>query len=102
MGKFQEMMSDSLKVHGYSEKTQKAYLNHMKRFVQFHMTSPDQLDESDIYAYQVYLVNEKKVNWSTFNIAVSAIKFFYNKTLNNDWPIKHIHYQKKDLNYLPY
>lgn len=101
MGKFREMMQNALKVYGYSEKTQKSYLYSMKRFVKFHMRSPDQLDESDIYAYQVYLVNEKKVKWAVFNTTVSAIKFFYNKTLNKDWVIKHIRYQKKDLNYLP-
>ena len=94
MGKFQEMMLNTLKIHGYSERTQKTYLDHMR--------PPDQLDESDIYAYQVHLVNYKNANWSTFNIAVSAIKFFYRKALNKEWIIKHIPYQKKDLNYLPY
>ena len=50
MGKFREMMQNALKVYGYSEKTQKSYLNCMKQYVKFHMKSPDQLDESDIYA----------------------------------------------------
>jgi hypothetical protein len=102
MGKFQEMMQNALKVYGYSEKTQKSYLSCMKQFVKFHMLPPDKLNENDIYAYQVYLVNEKKVKWAVFNITVCAIKFFYNKTLNKDWVIKHVRYQKKDLNYLLY
>lgn len=102
MGELKDKMIKKLKVGGYSKRTQDLYVRQMERFVKFHGVSPDKLSIEDIFAYQVYLVDELKVKWSTFNIAVCSIRFFYNKTLGMNWLIKHIPYQKKDLNFQPY
>lgn len=96
MGQLQDRMIQKLKVLGYSEKTQKLYIDQMKRFVAFHNISPDKLSREDIYTWQVHLVEELKVSYSTFKIAVSAIRFFYNKVLDRHWFIKYIPYQKKE------
>jgi hypothetical protein len=64
--------------------------------------SPDKLNEKHIYIYQSYLVNEKKIGYSSFRIMVNALRFFYNKVMHYDWLIKYIPYQKKRLNYQPY
>lgn len=95
MGKYHDMMENELKIRGYSKKTQETYLRCMKNFIKFHNKSPDVLNPEDIKKYQVHLVNEKKVSWTVFNQSVCAIRFFYTTTLNNEWDIKHIPYQKK-------
>lgn len=99
MGVFHDKMLTALKIKGYSEDTQKQYLYHMKRFVKFHNLSPDKLGLEDIYAYQVFLIDEKKVSFSSFNLTVAAIRFFYNHILEGEWNIKQIFYQKKEKNY---
>jgi integrase/recombinase XerD len=99
MGVFQDKMSMTLKIKGYAMDTQRNYLYQMKQFVKFHNLPPDKLRLEDIYAYQLYLIEEKKVSWTTFNITVAAIKFFYNKTMGCEWAIKQIPYQKKEKNY---
>lgn len=44
--------------------------------------------------FQIYLVHQKKLSWSTLNIAVCALRFLYGTTLGVDWDIKHIPYAK--------
>lgn len=88
-------MENDLKIRGYSPKTLKLYLDRMRDFARFHHTSPDQLGPQHIHQYQVYLVNQKKVSWSYFNQSVCALRFFYTITLNRNWDIKHIPFQKK-------
>ena len=102
MGELKDKMIQKLKVRGYSQRTQDIYVRHMERFVKFHGVSPDKLSTDEIYAYQVYLVDELKAKWSTFNLAVCSLRFFYNQTLGRNWLIKHISYQKKDLNFPQY
>ncbi len=95
MGKLRDTMQKDMDIRGLSPRTQSTYLGCMKGFVKFYMKSPDQLDLNDIYKYQVYLVQQKKASWSFFNQSVCALRFFYKTTLNKDWDVKHIPFQKK-------
>jgi integrase/recombinase XerD len=95
VGKFYNMMSNELKIRGYSDKTHETYLKCMKDFVRYHMKSPDELGIDDIKDYQIYPTEEKKVSCTVFSQCVCAIRFFYKNTLRKDWNIEHIPYQKK-------
>jgi integrase/recombinase XerD len=100
MGELKDKMLQKMKILGYSENTQKLYLDHMKKYVAFHNMSPDKLGKEDIYAYQVNLVEQAKLSYSTLKITVSALRFFYNQVLNRRWFINYIPYQKKDSAFL--
>ena len=102
MGVLKDRMLKKMKVLGYSERTQKLYLDHMKRFVAFHNLSPDKLNKEDVYAYQVHLVEHEKISYSYLKITISALRFFYNHILNRRWFLKYIPYQKKDITCLPF
>jgi site-specific recombinase XerD len=62
--------------------------------VRFFMRPPDELTLEDIHAYQLHLTRDRKVCWAVFNQSVCAIRFFYAVTLNRDWDIQRIPYQK--------
>jgi integrase/recombinase XerD len=94
MGEFRDRMERDLQIRGFSPLTQKCYLARMKAMVRFFMRPPDELTLEDVNAYQLYLTRDRKVGWSTFNQSVCAIRFFYGVTLNRDWDIRHIPYQK--------
>jgi len=66
----------------------------MKAMVRFFMRPPDELTLQDIHTYQLHLTQDRKVCWATFNQAVCAIRFFYGVTLDSDWDIQRIPYQK--------
>ncbi|MCP3995547.1 MAG: tyrosine-type recombinase/integrase [bacterium] len=87
-------MERDLQIRGFSRSTQQCYLARMKAMVRFFMRPPDELTLEDIHSYQLHLTRDRKVCWSSFNQSVGAIRFFYGVTLNNDWDIQRIPYQK--------
>ncbi len=87
MTKLRRRMIEDMQLHGYSEKTQQAYLIAVKALAKHYRQSPDQLSEEEIRQFFLYLVNEKGVASGTLRIYLSGIKFFYEKTLEREWPI---------------
>jgi site-specific recombinase XerD len=87
-------MERDLQIRGFSLSTQRCYLARMKALVRFFRRPPDQLTLDDIHTYQLHLTREQKVCWASFNQSVCAIRFFYGVTLNKDWDIRRIPYQK--------
>ena len=99
MGKLRERMERDLEIRGFSPNSRKAYLYWIKALARHFGRSPDQLSPGDIQRYQLYVTRERKVAWSTYNQAVSALRFFYGVTLGKDWAIKEIPYARwRDYN----
>jgi integrase/recombinase XerD len=94
MGGYRDRMERDLQIRGFSPSTQECYLARMKALVRFFMRPPDELTLEDIHAYQLHLTRDQKVHWGAFNQSVCAIRFFYGVTLNKDWDIQRIPYQK--------
>jgi integrase/recombinase XerD len=95
MGRLQDRMDRELRIRGYAENTRKCYLEKMRCFVRHFMQPPDELTAEHVKQYQLFLTKEKGVSWSTFNVHVCAIRFFYREVLEVDWDVEHIPYQKR-------
>jgi site-specific recombinase XerD len=76
-----EAVEKELKLRGYSQKTRKAYLHHIERYINYFAKCPKELDENLIKQYMLYLIDEEKVSRSYHNQAISAIKFLYDSVL---------------------
>ncbi|CAN5807973.1 integron integrase [soil metagenome] len=75
-------MRAAIRVHGYSRRTEKAYVGWIRRFVRFHdVRHPRELGEAEVSAFLTYLAVERNVSASTQNQALSAILFLYRKVL---------------------
>lgn len=94
MGQYRDRMERDLQIRGFSPCTQRCYLGRMKAFVRHFMRPPDQLTLEDVHTYQLHLARERKVSWAVFNQSVAALRFFYGVTLEQDWDIRRIPYQK--------
>ena len=94
MGVFRDRMERDLQIRGFSPCTQQCYLGRLKEFVRFFKRPPDQLAIDEINRYQHHLTRERKVSWAVFNQSVAALRFFYGTTLQRDWDIRRIPYQK--------
>lgn len=94
MTPLRQRMIEDMRVRNLSPNTIAIYVAAVAKFSQFFHRSPALLGPEEIRAYQVHLVQEKKVSWSAFNIAVSAMKFVYTVTLAKDWAVQKIPYAK--------
>ncbi len=80
-----DAVRDALLVRGYSPRTRKVYLGHLRRFLLWCgdggapkiPTEPDR----ECQAYLVHLVEERRVSRSCHNQVVSALRFFFESVL---------------------
>lgn len=90
-----QKMTDDMTVRGKSVGTIQQYISACARYAAYFHKSPERLGIDHIKTYQLHLVRDKKVAWSTLNIAVCALRFLYGVTLGKAWAIEHIVYAKR-------
>ena len=81
-----ERMREDLKLAGYAERTQEAYLRAVRKLAEHHRQSPDSLTDQQIRDYFLYLKEDRKFARGSMSIAFSGIRFFYDKTCPKDLP----------------
>jgi site-specific recombinase XerD len=79
-------MIQDMQLRGFSARTQECYVAAVRQLAEYYHTSPDQLTEEHLRQYFLYLTNEKKVARATATIALCGIKFFYEHTVQRQWP----------------
>ena len=74
-----------LKELRYANSSYKTYIAHFEEFINYYIDLEiENIDEAKITDYLRYLVLERKVSSSTQNIAINAIKFYYEKVLKGN------------------
>src|SRR5271165_6565589 len=81
MTHLRQRMLEELQRRNYSPATIRSYLRCVAEFAQHFHRSPDQLGADDIRQFQLFLIKQRRLAWSTYNVFVSALRFFYVKTL---------------------
>ena len=101
MTNFLNKLETELKLRGFSQKTIDSYIFHNKKFLEFtrlqksanfqtslseggNQRQPGNITQSDIKSYLAYLISEKKQSPSSVNLALCALKFFYEEVLEKD------------------
>ena len=90
MTPLRKRMTEDLIIRNYAESTKRTYISQVARFALYFGKSPEFLGPEHVRKYQVYLLNEKKISYSEFNRAVSALRFLYKFTLHRAWMIERI------------
>jgi len=80
-------MIEDLKLAGYSERTQQAYVSAVRHLAAHFRKSPDQIGEEELRSYFLYLREERKLARSSITIALCGIKLFYEKTLRRHFDV---------------
>src|SRR5712691_5770965 len=79
----QRMVNDMI-VRGMAEKTRKVCTEAVAGLAKFYRRSPDQITHDEVQAYLLHLIQERKLAWSTCNIAVHGLRFLFHTTLGHD------------------
>ena len=80
---------DTLKIGGRSEKTTANYVHAIDRFLKyFYVKDIEKLNESDIIEYTKSKYLNNNCAGSTYNINISAIKYFYAINFNKEFNTK--------------
>jgi site-specific recombinase XerD len=95
MSPLRQRLIEDLQVRNYSPRTVESYVYHVAAFAKYFGRSPEHLGPKEIHKFQVYLAQEKKASWSTFNQTVCALRFLYGVTLPRPWRIKMIPFAKR-------
>src|SRR5215217_4619589 len=88
------MMLEELQRRNYSETTVTTYVKVVAAFAKYFNRPPDQLGPEEIRTYQVYLINEKKLNPKTVRLHTAALRFFFCKTLRRHYRLEEVPYPK--------
>ncbi len=83
--KLLDQVRDTLRVRHYAFRTEKSYINWIKRYILFHnKRHPSEMAEPEVEAFLTHLAVDEKVTASTQNQAFSAILFLYKHVLKKE------------------
>ena len=86
MTRLREVMLEELQRRNFAQTTVQYYLKAVEDFAVHFGKPPDQLNADHLRQYQVYLLNERKLQPRTARLHVSALRFFFIKTLKRTYP----------------
>ena len=81
MTPLRQRMLYELQRRNYSPSTIRGYLSAVRQFAEHFHCSPERLGPEHLRLYQRYLLQEKKLEPSTVEVRVSALRFLYKRTL---------------------
>jgi len=87
-------------IENLSPRTITSYLHAPRQLINYWGLPPEKIGSEEIYAFLVYLKEEKKQSRSTIRIAVSGIRYLYRNFLGRSEIVDEIPYPKSEK-YLP-
>jgi integrase/recombinase XerD len=84
MTELRRRMDDEMIVRGFAARTRETYIDVVKGLAKFYRRSPDLISDEEVQAYLLHLIRDRQRSWSTCNIVVHGLRFFYHETLKRD------------------
>jgi len=84
-----------LKLKGYSSKTIKSYLGHMRRFIEYINGDIESINYTELEKYSLFLLDDQKSH-SYVNQGINSIKFYLKNINKDDQILKNIVRPKKE------
>ncbi len=81
MTPLREKMIRDMQLRRLCDDTQRVYTHAVYKLAKHYMKAPDQITDEQIQSYILYLLNERKLAWSTCDANAAGLNFFYGITL---------------------
>ena len=94
MTHLRKAMLEELQRRNMSHNTARVYLHAVEEFSLYFNRPPDQLGLEHIRQYQAHLFTERKLDATSVCQQLSALRFFFLKTLKRGWPADELPYPK--------
>ena len=94
MTHLRQAMLEELHRRNYAASTIAYYVRHVEEFARFFKRAPDRLTPTHLRTYQAYLLRDRKLAPRTVRLHVSAIRFFFVKTLKRRYLLDDTPYPK--------
>jgi len=85
MTELRKRMLEELQRRNYSPTTIRYYLRVVENYARYFGKRPDRLTQDHIREYQVYLLEERKLQAGTVGLHIAALRFFFVKTLRRPY-----------------
>src|SRR5262245_40077121 len=85
MTDLRKRMLEELQRRNYSPTTIRYYLRVVENFARYFGKRPDRLTQDNIREYQVYLLQERKLQAGTVGLHIATLRFFFVKTLRRPY-----------------
>src|SRR5215468_3124410 len=95
MTQLRKRMLEELQRRNYSPTTIRYYLRVVENFARYFGKGPDRLGQEHIRQYQVYLLQERKLEANTVGLHTAALRFFFVRTLRRSYRQIDLPYPKR-------
>jgi len=89
-----KIMLEELQRRNYAATTIENYIHAVEEFAKYFRRPPDRLNREHLREYQAYLLRERKLEPRTVKLHVSALRFFFVKTLKRRYLLEDIPFPK--------
>jgi len=76
-----QKLINELDIRGYAPSSKENYVMMVRQLADHYHRRPDRISDEEIKAYLLHLIRDKQLSRSTLNVAVSALRFFYQHVL---------------------
>jgi integrase/recombinase XerD len=87
MTPLRQRMIEDMQLRGLSSRTQESYVREVRQLALYYGKSPELLSDEELRQCFLYLRNEKQASRSSCTVALCAIKFLFERTLQRPWPL---------------
>lgn len=84
MTELRRRMDEAMIVRGMADRTRETYLWAVTGLAKFYHRPPDRIADEEVQAYLLHLIRDRRRSWSTCNIVVHGLRFFYHTTLKRE------------------
>jgi integrase/recombinase XerD len=90
-------MLEELQRRNLSQLTSDCYVRAVEEFSLYYHVPPDRLGPEQIRQYQAHLFTDRKLDANTVSQQLSALRFFFVKTLKRNWSVEETPYPKRAI-----